>query len=91
MGFQGMCTVNPCLSPCVAGYEVMLTFCPTDTDGNGSNSSVVSVCQTRRHRLDPSTLFFVLNNEVLPDYEHNLTFTVSDTLLYVDSILYSYM
>lgn len=61
----------------------MLTFCP---DGNGSNSSAVSVCRTRRHELDPSTLFFVLNNQVLPDYEHNLTFTVSDVLLYMESI-----
>ena len=66
----------------------MLIFCPTDLDeGSGSGAENKSKifsprvdleCQTDIHAVDASTLFFVLNNDVLPDYEHNLTYSVSD-------------
>ena len=69
----------------------MLLFCPTDLDeGSGSGAdnesqvfspTVELECQTAVHAVDASTLFFVLNNEVLPDYEHNLTYSVSDDLI----------
>jgi hypothetical protein len=70
----------------ITGYEIMLLFCPTDLDdgsgsGAGNESQVFSPtvdleCQTAVHAVDASTLFFVLNNEVLPDYEHNLTYSI---------------
>lgn len=81
------------------GYEVLLIFCPTDTSIDGSGIAKETellypdadpMCQTSRYKLDSSTLFFVLNNEVLPDYEHKLTFTVSHSFLCVLGILNVY-
>ena len=64
----------------------MLTFCPTGSEegsGEDNGTEVFSPgqpleCQTALHDLDANTLFFVLNNAILPDYEHNLTYSVSD-------------
>ena len=62
-------------------------FCPLGLDeGSGvlNESKILSPapaepeCQPASHTLDANTLFFVLNNDVLPDYEHNLTYTVSN-------------
>ena len=34
-------------------------------------------CKNKTKKLDKNELFFVLNNEILPRYEHTVTFTVS--------------
>ena len=76
------------------GYEIMLRFCNTEDDDPGSgvenetqllspeSPGSEAVCETATHPVDATTLFFVLNNDVLPDYEHNLTYTVSKTNLH---------
>ena len=73
------------VSTFLTGYEIMLTFCQTDMGGVTNETELLSpadvgVCQSRRYAVNSSTLFFVLDDDVLPDYEHNLTFTVSHTL-----------
>ena len=71
----------------------MLTFCATDLGIEGSAATMGNEteqmllfpeeveCENASHTVDADTLFFVLNNDVLPDYEHNLTFSVSSYIL----------
>jgi hypothetical protein len=70
----------------ITGYRIWLEFCATGEEGSGgmgSNGTDLLVpeteegkCENTTHTVDADTLFFVLNNDVLPDYPHNLTYRI---------------
>ena len=70
------------------GYQIWLIFCGTDPFFEGSAMenetdlltpmmSTERVCVDKLFEVDRNTLFFVLNDAILPDIEHDVTFTVS--------------
>lgn len=70
----------------ITGYRIWLEFCATGEEGSGgmgSNGTDLLVpeteegkCENTTNIVDADTLFFVLNNDVLPDYPHNLTYRI---------------